>query len=365
MASPVLSSPDSCLSDATTALDCPDFALQYGTHCQALTLVALDERFDEIQDVLASFWQVTVPKGGWAGRVGEPAFVAFVRRKDEAMYEYILSSLIPDVFRNLSPTYIKQMRMFAKHLESWLTAATLGLDAALVDAIVTVGVAFAQKLRRHTGLNHLAQAARGVLTNPVHVSQMLSDYGRVDFGSILEQTQAVCEGCDAALVTRLESRFRKFHSENNTLEEWANWLQEVVRESLQRFEQGEHFVANAREFLLRWSFLSSLVIRDLTLRSATSFGMFHLMRLLCDEYVFFLIERAIQSKVCPSVTHVANGGTEQKAKSELYGDDLGGNPEQAADMAAGDKRGGEVLEQQETETEPSGNFKRARTDGQS
>lgn len=27
---------------------------------------------------------------------------------------------------------------------------------------------------------------------------------------------------------------------------------------------------------------SSLVIRDLTLRSAGSFGMFHLMRLLCD-----------------------------------------------------------------------------------
>ncbi len=36
--------------------------------------------------------------------------------------------------------------------------------------------------------------------------------------------------------------------------------------------------------MLRWSLISSLVIRDLTLRSAASFGMCHLLRLLCDEY---------------------------------------------------------------------------------
>lgn len=33
-----------------------------------------------------------------------------------------------------------------------------------------------------------------------------------------------------------------------------------------------------------------MVIRDLTLRSAASFGSFHLIRLLYDEYMFYLIE---------------------------------------------------------------------------
>ena len=69
------------------------------------------------------------------------------------------------------------------------------------------------------------------------------------------------------------------------------------------------FVYNARQFLLKWSFYSSLVMRDLTLRSANSFGMdlllqyaaksdfpigsFHLMRLLYDEYIFYLVEQKI------------------------------------------------------------------------
>ena len=40
-------------------------------------------------------------------------------------------------------------------------------------------------------------------------------------------------------------------------------------------------------------FSSSMVIRDLTLRSAASFGSFHLIRLLYDEYVFYLVEQKV------------------------------------------------------------------------
>lgn len=44
--------------------------------------------------------------------------------------------------------------------------------------------------------------------------------------------------------------------------------------------------------------LSSMVIRDLTLRSAASFGSFHLIRLLYDEYMYYLVEhRVAQAKV--------------------------------------------------------------------
>jgi len=38
---------------------------------------------------------------------------------------------------------------------------------------------------------------------------------------------------------------------------------------------------------------SSMIIRDLTLRSAASFGSFHLIRLLYDEYIFYLVEQKV------------------------------------------------------------------------
>lgn len=43
--------------------------------------------------------------------------------------------------------------------------------------------------------------------------------------------------------------------------------------------------------------ISSTIIRDLTLRSASSFGSFHLIRLLYDEYMFYLIEHKISKAV--------------------------------------------------------------------
>lgn len=36
-----------------------------------------------------------------------------------------------------------------------------------------------------------------------------------------------------------------------------------------------------------------MIIRDLTLRSAASFGSFHLIRLLYDEYIFYLVEHRV------------------------------------------------------------------------
>lgn len=40
-----------------------------------------------------------------------------------------------------------------------------------------------------------------------------------------------------------------------------------------------------------------MVIRDLTLRSAASFGSFHLIRLLYDEYMFYLIEQRVAQAI--------------------------------------------------------------------
>lgn len=46
-----------------------------------------------------------------------------------------------------------------------------------------------------------------------------------------------------------------------------------------------------------------MVIRDLTLRSAASFGSFHLIRLLYDEYMFYLIEHKVAA--CSGKTPIA------------------------------------------------------------
>lgn len=52
---------------------------------------------------------------------------------------------------------------------------------------------FAQQLRRHTSLNHLAQAAAAVLESPDQMAQMTIDWSRIDFENIRDQASWVCE----------------------------------------------------------------------------------------------------------------------------------------------------------------------------
>ena len=76
--------------------------------------------------------------------------------------------------------------------------------------------------------------------------------------------------------------------ELNPFDKWGHWCEQVLDMCLQ-----DNDVRSSTQFFFKWGFYSSLVMRDLTLRSASSFGSFHLIRLLFDEYIFYLIEHRV------------------------------------------------------------------------
>nr|XP_023015376.1 DNA-binding protein RFX2 isoform X2 [Leptinotarsa decemlineata] len=216
----------------------------------------------------------------------------FMRQVDLVFYQNLIQVLVPDVLKPIPATLTQSIRNFAKNLESWLTSAMAGAPSGMLQIKLTAVSAFSSSLRRYTSLNHLAQAARAVLHNSNQIGQMLADLNRVDFHSVREQASWVCQ-CDNEIVARFENDFKLTLQQQNSLEQWASWLKNVVKSALKPYEGKPSFSKAARQFLLKWSFYSSMVIRDLTLRSAASFGSFHLIRLLYDEYMFYLIEHQV------------------------------------------------------------------------
>ncbi|KAM6996654.1 MHC class II regulatory factor RFX1-like [Passerculus sandwichensis] len=207
-------------------------------------------------------------------------------------YQGLVEILVPDVLRPIPSALTQAIRNFAKSLESWLGNAMVSMPEELVRVKAAAAGAFAQTLRRYTSLNHLAQAARAVLQNTAQISQMLSDLNRVDFANVQEQAAWVCR-CEARVVQRLEQDFKATLGQQHSLEQWAAWLDAVVAKVLRPHLGTPGLPRAAKLFLLKWSFYSSMVIRDLTLRSAASFGSFHLIRLLYDEYMYYLVEQRV------------------------------------------------------------------------
>ncbi|XP_028258684.1 DNA-binding protein RFX2 isoform X3 [Parambassis ranga] len=300
------------LPERINANDIKKLQTLYRDHCEATLDVVMNLQFHYIEKLWQTFWYAIPPSSDGSTTIPnsdddlegvlpreklvalckyEPVRI-WMRSCDHILYQALVEILIPDVLRPVPSTLTQAIRNFAKSLESWLTNAMTNFPQEIIRCKVAVVSAFAQTLRRYTSLNHLAQAARAVLQNTSQINQMLSDLNRVDFANVQEQASWVCQ-CDESVVQRLEQDFKVTLQQQSSLDQWATWLDNVVSQVLKPHQGSPSFPKAARQFLLKWSFYSSMVIRDLTLRSAASFGSFHLIRLLYDEYMFYLVEHRV------------------------------------------------------------------------
>ncbi|XP_023131055.2 MHC class II regulatory factor RFX1 isoform X5 [Amphiprion ocellaris] len=290
------------------------FQTLYREHCEAVLDVMVNLQFTLVETLWKSFWRFSqsndteslnlhnesekrLPKSCLVVLCKFEPVLRWTRECDNLLYQTLVEILIPDVLRPIPSALTQAIRNFAKSLENWLTGAMMNIPEEMVRIKVVCIGSFSQTLRRYTSLNHLAQAARAVLQNSAQINQMLSDLNRVDFTNVQEQASWVCQ-CEDRVVQRLEQDFKATLQQQNSLEQWATWLDGVVSQVLKPYEHNPAALPKAAKvFLLNWSFYSSMVIRDLTLRSAASFGSFHLIRLLYDEYMYYLIEhRVAQAK---------------------------------------------------------------------
>ncbi|XP_003965551.2 transcription factor RFX3-like isoform X1 [Takifugu rubripes] len=286
----------------------------YREHCEAILDVVVNLQFSLIEKLWQTFWRYSLTDTVEGATVTENSSISEIEARlpssqlmalcrneavlkwmstcDHLMYQALVEILIPDVLRPIPSALTQAIRNFAKSLEGWLSNAMNAIPQRMIQTKVAAVSAFAQTLRRYTSLNHLAQAARAVLQNTSQINQMLSDLNRVDFANVQEQASWVCQ-CEERVVQHLEQDFKATLQQQSSLEQWAAWLENVVTQVLKPYEHRPSFPRAARQFLLKWSFYSSMVIRDLTLRSAASFGSFHLIRLLYDEYMFYLVEHRV------------------------------------------------------------------------
>uniref|UniRef100_W5LB43 DNA-binding protein RFX2 n=1 Tax=Astyanax mexicanus TaxID=7994 RepID=W5LB43_ASTMX len=262
---PPFPSPDlgSCpLPERITMNDVKKLQSIYRDHCEATLDVVMNLQFHFIEKLWQTFWYSTAPSSDGTttipnsdedieGVIPREKLIAlckfepvkqWMRSCDHILYQALVEILIPDVLRPVPSTLTQAIRNFAKSLEGWLTSAMSNFPQEIVRT--------------------------------------------------KEQASWVCQ-CDESVVQRLEQDFKVTLQQQSSLDQWAAWLDNVVSQVLKPHEGSPSFPRAARQFLLKWSFYSSMVIRDLTLRSAASFGSFHLIRLLYDEYMFYLVEHRV------------------------------------------------------------------------
>ncbi|XP_066866135.1 transcription factor RFX4 isoform X5 [Kogia breviceps] len=269
------------------------FIMMYRTHCQRILDTVIRANFDEVQSFLLHFWQGMPPH--MLPVLGSSTVVNIVGVCDSILYKAISGVLMPTVLQALPDSLTQVIRKFAKQLDEWLKVALHDLPENLRNIKFELSRRFSQILRRQTSLNHLCQASRTVIHSADITFQMLEDWRNVDLNSITKQTLYTMEDTrdeHRKLIIQLYQEFDHLLEEQSPIESYIEWLDTMVDRCVVKVaakRQGS-LKKVAQQFLLMWSCFGTRVIRDMTLHSAPSFGSFHLIHLMFDDYVLYLLE---------------------------------------------------------------------------
>uniref|UniRef100_A0A5F8AA61 DNA-binding protein RFX6 n=1 Tax=Macaca mulatta TaxID=9544 RepID=A0A5F8AA61_MACMU len=272
--------------------------MMYKTHCQCILDNAINGNFEEIQHFLLHFWQ-GMPDH-LLPLLENPVIIDIFCVCDSILYKVLTDVLIPATMQEMPESLLADIRNFAKNWEQWVVSSLENLPEALTDKKIPIVRRFVSSLKRQTSFLHLAQIARPALFDQHVVNSMVSDIERVDLNSIASQALLTISGStdtESGIYTEHDSitvfqELKDLLKKNATVEAFIEWLDTVVEQRVIKTskQNGRSLKKRAQDFLLKWSFFGARVMHNLTLNNASSFGSFHLIRMLLDEYILLAME---------------------------------------------------------------------------
>ncbi|XP_068198787.1 DNA-binding protein RFX6 [Antennarius striatus] len=272
--------------------------MMYKTHCQCILDNAINVNFEEIQNFLLHFWQ-GMPDH-LLPLLENPVIVDIFCVCDSILYKVLTDVLIPATMQEMPESLLADIRNFAKHWEHWLASSLENLPECLAEKKLPIARHFVSSLRRQISFLHLAQIARPALFDQAVVTSMVLDIDNVDLSSISSQPLLsinITGDHDPDIYSEYDSitvfqELKELLRKNATVESFIEWLDSVVEHKVIKpgKQSGRSVKKRAQDFLLRWSFFGARVMHNLTLNNASSFGSFHLIRMLLDEYILLALE---------------------------------------------------------------------------
>ncbi|XP_065903597.1 transcription factor RFX4-like isoform X2 [Dysidea avara] len=279
------------------------FMVMYHAHCQRIYDAISRANFNEIENFLLHFWQ-GMPEH-MLTILDHPLINDILLYYDLIVYKTITTVLVFTPLQQIPESLTEEIRTFAASLPGWLKTALKDLPELLVKTKEKALDLFCKRIKRLTSLVQLAKAARVATRTHDSLDQMRNDWQKVDLKGVLCQTVWVMDELQFAdgmkdIIIQYLSELHPMIRPKMMLEDFAEWIENAVSSIFimgNRVDDGEdHMRALAANFMKVWSFFITKVTRELTLLSATSFGSFHLLHMMVDNYLLHTLESQFEQQ---------------------------------------------------------------------
>lgn len=258
-------------------------------HLDAVLESTRSFRFDQFEMHLRGFWSTLT--GAHREIVHAPAIAGLMAKADAIVYDEILEFLRSQMLSPLPAASLNNLRQLASQMEKILLLALDGYGTTFMEPKVELGARFGHLVLRFLDIYQVTQALNTVLTNQKQLAEMRRSWQKVDFESVRNQSALVCNCRHEDLVQLLEVEFvammdglAKSNEPVRDVMAWADKCTERLME--QRIGTSDDRGAmSPRSVLIRWGYVTSQVMRDLTIRSDPAFGAFQIMKLFLDDWI--------------------------------------------------------------------------------
>ncbi|KAJ7753487.1 hypothetical protein B0H16DRAFT_1418659 [Mycena metata] len=269
-------------------------------HLDSLLESVRSFRFDKFEMHLRTFWSNL--RGNHREVVHAPAFAGLMAKADAIVYDEILEILRSRILLPIAPTSLASLRQLANKMEKILLIALESYGNTFVEPKVELGARFGHLVLRFLDIYHVTQALNTSLTNQKQLAEMRRSWSKIDFESVRNQSALVCNCRHDDLVQLLEVEFvgmlESLTKSTEPVREVMAWADKCCERLMGSSRAGhggseERRAMNSRGVLIRLSYVTSQVMRDLTIRGDPAFGAFQIMKLFLDDWIAFKVLRSV------------------------------------------------------------------------
>ncbi|KAI0347564.1 hypothetical protein BDW22DRAFT_1321542 [Trametopsis cervina] len=265
-------------------------------HLDALLESMRAFRFDQFEMHIRAFWSNLSPPHREV--VHAPAVAGLMAKADAIVYDEILELLRSQMLSPIAPASLAGLRQLADKMEKILLVALDSYGNTFVEPKVELGARFGHLVMRFLDMYQVTQALSTVLTNPKQLIEMRRSWMKVDFDSVRNQSALVCNCRHEELSHLLENDFVQLldslSKSADPVRDVMAWADKCCDKLMGGRPNGEERATmSSRSILIRWGYVTSQVMRDLTIRSDPAFGAFQILKLFLDDWIALNVLRNV------------------------------------------------------------------------
>lgn len=252
-------------------------------------------RFDQFELHLRTFWASLT--GDHREVVHAPAVAGLMAKADALLYDEILETLRSQVLAPIPTPALSSLRGLADQMEKILLLALENYGSTFVEPKVELGARFGHLVLRFLDIYQVTQALATVLQNPKQLADMRRAWSEVDFESVRNQSALVCNCRHEDLIQLLEVDFLTLldglQRSTEPVRDVMLWADDCCERLMGSNRTEERSNLSSRSVLIRWGYVTSQIMRDLTIRSDPAFGAFQILKLFLDDWIALNVLRAV------------------------------------------------------------------------